>query len=112
MTISKIRAACGPILLALLLAGCGLTPQGDAVRRAVQTKGAEVYDEGLANSEFFICRAASVGSVMRRYGRSRDLADAWRTLCEGADDASILAPPEAASGAAEGGPGQRGTGNS
>ena len=103
MRASKIGAACGPMFLALLLAGCGITPQGDAVRSAVQAKGAEVYDEGLANSEFFICRAASVGSVMRRYGRSRDLADAWRTLCEGADDASILAPPEAESDAGEGG---------
>ena len=69
----------------------------------MQAKGAEVYDEGLANSEFFICRAASVGSVMRRYGRSRDLADAWRTLCEGADDASILAPAGSERDAGEGG---------
>ena len=70
-----------PITLALLLAGCGFTATGDAVRGFAVTKGKEAYAEGLANAEWFVCRAASVGSVQDRYGRSANLAEAWRSLC-------------------------------
>ncbi len=78
---------------ALLLAGCGGAAQ--QAREVIATEGATAYDEGLVNAEFFVCRAASVGSVQRRYGRSADLAEAWRTLCLGDAEADILgAPPE------------------
>ena len=65
----------------VLLAGCGLTPEGDAARAAIAEKGAQVYDEGLANAEWFLCNAASVGSVRRRYGTSADRAALYRSLC-------------------------------
>ena len=51
-------------------------------------------DEGLANAEFFICRAASVGSVYRRYARDKQTAQAWKTLCLGDPEADILEPSE------------------
>jgi hypothetical protein len=70
------------MILCAGLAGCGLTAQGDLVRSAVDEKGGEVMDEGLANAEWFICNAASIGAVRRRYGRSPDLAAAYRTLCD------------------------------
>lgn len=63
------------------LTACGQTTQGSLIRDAVKARGAEVYDEGLENAEFFICRAASVGAVMRRYGFSAEKAAAWRVLC-------------------------------
>ena len=38
-------------LLVVLLAGCGFTTQGDVFRETVKSSGAQVYDEGLANSQ-------------------------------------------------------------
>lgn len=78
-----------PAGLALLLAACGLTEAGNRVRGIAAEEGAKAYDEGLANAEFLICRAASVGSVQRRYGRSAETAQAWRTLCFGGGQAAI-----------------------
>ncbi len=81
------------ILLPLALGACGLTETGRVTRDFVQDEGARAYDEGLANAEWFVCRAASVGSVQRRYGTSRDLAEAWRTLCLGDPEADLLIAP-------------------
>lgn len=67
------------IVTTLLLGGCGFTPFGDSIRSAVKDYGAQAYDEGLVNSEFYICKAASIGSIIRRY--SGDKAEAWNTLC-------------------------------
>ena len=64
-------------LLALFLSSCGFTSSGDRVRDAAKQYGAQAMDEGLANAEFFICRAASVGSVYRRYARDKQTAAAW-----------------------------------
>jgi len=80
-----------PVLgLMLFLGACGLTPQGSALRAALTGTATQAMDEGLINAEFFMCKAASVGSIQRRYGQSEDLADAWRTLClPGRDNAPI-----------------------
>jgi len=75
--------------LALMLAACGLTDTGTRARDIAASEGARAYDEGLANAEFFICRAASVGSVQRRYGRTADTAEAWRVLCHGDGEAAV-----------------------
>ena len=68
----------GIILASLLLASCGFTPQGDLVRGVVREKGAQAYDEGLANSLWFMCNAASVGSIRRAFGKNMD---AYNSLC-------------------------------
>ena len=81
------------IALAVFLCGCGFTTTGDRVRDAAKSGGAQAMDEGLANAEFFICRAASVGSVYRRYGKSRETAEAWKTLCLDNPDAILLETP-------------------
>ena len=71
-----------PVLgLVLFMGACGFTSRGDALRAAFAGTAAQAMDEGLINAEFFMCKAASVGSIQRRYGQSEDLADAWRTLC-------------------------------
>ena len=67
------------VVVTLFLGGCGFTPFGDSIRSAVKNYGAQAYDEGLENSEFYICKAASVGSVVRRYGGNK--AAAWNKLC-------------------------------
>jgi hypothetical protein len=88
------RPRAAAILAAFLLAGCGLTPEGDLARDFVKTEGAQAYDEGLANGEWFVCRAASVGSVQRRYGAAPELAAAWRTLCLGdPETGAVFAAP-------------------
>lgn len=58
------------IAAALLLGACGMTPQGDLVRDVVRERGAQAYDEGLANSLWFMCNAASVGSIRRTFGKN------------------------------------------
>jgi len=75
--------------LALLLAACGFTDTGNRARDVAAGEGARAYDEGLTNAEFFICRAASVGSVQRRYGRTAETAEAWRVLCQGDGAAAV-----------------------
>ncbi len=69
------------IAAALFLGACGFTPQGDTLRAAVKAGGAQVMDEGLNNAEWYICQAASIGAVRRRYGKP-GLSDAYRTLCD------------------------------
>lgn len=76
------------------VSACGFTPQGDAIRQAVATRGAEAFDEGLANAEWFICNAASVGSIDRRYGRDPELAQAWRVLCRDSLSGTIVGEGE------------------
>jgi hypothetical protein len=96
-------SACLAIVLAAAMpAACGFTDTGTRVRDFVANEGAKAYDEGLANAEFFLCRAASVGSVQRRYGRTAETAEAWRVLCfgEGSAAADVIrqeAPPSQAS---------------
>ena len=75
---------------AFLLVGCGFTGTGEIVRTGVAERGAQAYDEGLVNAEWFMCNAASIGSVKRRYGRSQDTADAYRALCDGEADVDVI----------------------
>jgi len=79
--------------LPIVATGCALIPQADAVSEFVKIEGARAYDEGLVNSEWFICRAASVGAVRRRYATSADKAEAWRALCLGDPEAPDLITP-------------------
>ena len=69
------------LALVLFLGACGLTPQGTTVRWAVQTKGSEVADAALDNSVWYTCKGATVGSIIREFGKSDDLWDAWKTIC-------------------------------
>lgn len=67
-------------LAALLLGACGLTPQGNAIRAAIEKGGAQVMDESLSNAEWWLCQGASVGSIKRRYGGGK--SSAYNELCE------------------------------
>lgn len=75
---TSIRA-CALCLVLLGVSACGFFTEG---REFATVKGAEFYDESLITAELVMCRAASVGSIMRRYGRSSDTAEAWATLCQ------------------------------
>lgn len=69
-------------LTALLLAGC-LTSTGNALKATAQVRGAAIADEALAGAKWYVCKGATVGSVIREY----DLAGVgpggtWREFCE------------------------------
>lgn len=62
------------LLFVVALGGCaGVAP---VVQRA-----ADSYDESLVAAELWVCRGASVGSVVRHYGRDDATWAAWRRLC-------------------------------
>ncbi len=87
-----------PPVAALFLAGCGFTPQGDALRAAVANRAAQAYDEGLENAVWFVCRAASIGSVKRRWS-TPDAARTYREFCsESGADAVLVDEPDGESG--------------
>ena len=67
------------LALVLLVAGCGQTPFGDQMRDMVKQRGVMIMDQGLTNSEWFMCEGASVGSIKRRYGGTK--VQAYKDLC-------------------------------
>lgn len=69
------------LVVALLLSGCGLSPQGEAARLAVAEYGAKIADAELENLTWTLCNGISVGAFTRRYGTQPKKAEAWRTLC-------------------------------
>ena len=75
--------------LGMLTCACGLTPQGDIIRATAAEKGALAMDEGLTNAEWFLCQAASVGSVKRRYGISPARSKAYADLCSAASETIV-----------------------
>lgn len=85
-------------VLTLTLAGCGLTPQSDAVRGAVAERGRAAAAAGLENAEWYICRASPVGAVVDRYGAAQAQWDAWSQLCLNRAAAAGGAPGAAAPG--------------
>jgi hypothetical protein len=61
-------------LSALLLTGC-------ASLDYAADRGADVSDGALEAGEWTICRAASVGAVLRRYGTDPARMAAWQAMC-------------------------------
>ena len=89
----KMRVPAIAIASTLFLASCGFTPQGDAIRQGVATYGAQAYDEGLQNAEWFMCNAASIGSIKRKYGVSQKMAEAYKSLCGSGEEADVISQP-------------------
>ncbi len=77
---------------ALILCACGFTPEGEALRRAVAETGAMAADNTLENVEWYMCEAATLGSIKRRYAAAADLAEACKRLCDRRSSARIIAP--------------------
>ena len=76
--------------LAAALAGCGLTPQGDALRAAVSEGGRTAAAAALENAEWWQCRASPVGAILDRYCKSQDTCEAWHTLCRGSAEVTLF----------------------
>ncbi len=77
--------------LIVLLGACGFTPQGDLIRDVVKQGTQKAGDAGLRNAEWFLCEAAPVGAVKRRYG-SADAAEAYAKLCDREASGNIIKP--------------------
>ena len=76
------------ILLAMFLGGCA---QGDLLRETIKVRGAKIADQGLADAMWVTCYAASVGAVVRKFGRTVEDAETYRAFCDGAP-AVLLRP--------------------
>ena len=75
------------ILLAIVsLYGCSET-------QMIRDKVAGAYDQVLEANEMGICNDVSVGSILRRYGKSAERAQAWRDFCFGDEAVHILTAP-------------------
>lgn len=90
---SRIPAFAAILAAGLVLSACGLTDTGDAIRQGVAVRGAQAYDEGLVNAEWFLCNAASIGSIKRKYGTSQKMAEAYKALCGAGEDADVISAP-------------------
>ncbi len=44
-------------------------------------KGAKANDDALIAAEFVICRGASIGAILRRYGKDKAAMEGWKLLC-------------------------------
>lgn len=78
---------------ALALSGCGVTGAGESLRQFVVEEAAEANDRDLAEAELFVCQAASVGAIKRRYGQSYNQLRAWDQLCKGAKGETATGQP-------------------
>ena len=72
------------ILALLFLGACA---QADAVRAGAKFIGAEASDRALADSEWWTCYGASVGSVRRAHGQD---AETYSDFCRGVSDADLI----------------------
>lgn len=76
-----MRPAVLCLALAVLLAGCGQTTTGNAIRSEIRDRGALAADAALENAEWSLCNASTVGAVNRRYGPQPSKHGHWRGLC-------------------------------
>lgn len=66
------------LVLVLLLSSCGSLLE---VRDRTFAKGGQFYDDALVTAILWKCRAASVGSIERRYMRTGDTWLLWTEEC-------------------------------
>ena len=85
----------GIIGLTLLLGGCGFTQTGDFLTAVAKSKGAQAYDKGITNAEYYLCVVASVGSIKRAYFKSQESANTYNTFCYSRGSLEVVDPKEA-----------------
>ena len=84
----------GVAIITVTLTGCGLTGVGDRFRDTVQERGREVADQTLDNSIWFLCNAATIGSIKRRFGINADMAEAYNSVCEEGSAVTVITGEE------------------
>ena len=68
--------------LMFFVSGCGLTADGNALRDLLEERGKTAAAESLETAEWYICRAAPVGSIKDRYFTTAEKTMAYYTLCK------------------------------
>ena len=58
-------------LAAILLAGCGLTPQGDAIRETIDNLAAKSAYGAAVNARDYLCIHARVGAIAKLFSNPR-----------------------------------------
>ena len=87
------------LVLALFLGACGSLT---GVRDQALVKGGQFHDQALVTAILWKCRAASIGSIERRYMRTTEMWRIWTEEClsidapeiPDRDEAEIEALPE------------------
>jgi len=64
----------------LALSGCGITPQGDAVREFLKHQGQKAADQSAQNAKDYLCIYARVGSISKLFQNGYD-RQSYMTLC-------------------------------
>ena len=77
------------IPLLLLLGACTSV---QTVKDTIAVKGAQTSDQVLIDAEWWVCSAATVGAVKRRYGTTAERADLYREFCDGSGTANVVTP--------------------
>ena len=70
------------LLLLALLSGCGFTPEGNAVRGAIQLYGAQAADAEAENLEWALCNGVSIGAVKRKYPPGSKKRAGYDAFCD------------------------------
>lgn len=65
----------------IFLAGCGLTSEESALREILRQKSKTAAAVMLENNEWYMCRAASIGSIKDRYSVTPEKATAYNIIC-------------------------------
>lgn len=82
------------VFLITALLFLGACTEFTATKKAVAVKGAELSDSALVDAEWWVCYAASIGSVKRRYGATVERADTYKDFCYGDGEANVVEPPK------------------
>lgn len=76
------------ILLTLfLVTGCA---EMSITKQAIKHGGAQLADDSLNKTLWKLCNASSFGAIKRKFGDSREKANALKTLCGGQVEADLV----------------------
>lgn len=90
----KLIKFCIVCLFGFSITACGFTSKGNLFREALKQKGKVISGQTLENSEWYMCRGASIGSVKDRYGVSDEKTLAYNNICktDSSGPASVINP--------------------
>lgn len=75
-----------PLLLIAALSGCA----SQNTKQSVASYGAGIADDKLDSTLWYLCNAATVGSIKREFGTSLSRADLYKSMCEGEKGANVV----------------------
>ncbi len=88
MKLSTIIILSVLVVLPLSLQGCVV----DSAKKAVVGKLQEISAQGLNDAEWYVCKAAPIGTVIKRYGHSDERAREYKDFCSPNTEVNIVAP--------------------